>query len=140
MTVPDAERRNHTIDYFRQLVDIVPAEAVNGLDVGCGEGFASRLLAGHGLRMTAVDIDLPSLELARAQDCEGITYIEADFMTADLPETYDVVVALAVMHHVPLEAGLERLKALLNPGGMLLVVGLAGARSYLGTQAGKPPA
>ena len=75
--------------------------------------------------MTAVDIDLPSLELARAQDCEGITYLEADFMTADLPETYDVVVALAVMHHVPLEAGLERLKSLLNPGGMLLVVGLA---------------
>ena len=125
MTVPDAERRNHTIDYFRALLKRVPEGPVNGLDVGCGEGFGSRALAGRGVQVTAVDIDPASLELARAQDCAGITYLEADFMTASFPATFDLVVALAVLHHVPLEAGLERLKTLLSPGGMLLVVGLA---------------
>ena len=125
MTVPDAERRNHTIDYFRDLLKLVPADAATALDVGCGEGFAARALASGGLEVTAIDPDGPSLELARNQDRERITYIEADVMTAALPGDYDVVTALAVLHHLPLVPALERFKSLLAPGGMLLVVGLA---------------
>jgi len=43
----------------------------------------------------------------------------------DLPPepAYDVVTAVAVLHHVPLEPGLARLRSLLRPGGRLLVVG-----------------
>ena len=123
--VPDAERRNHTIDSFRALLPLIPADARTALDVGCGEGFASRGLAARGLEVTAIDPDAPSLALAREQESQGITYVEADVMTADLPGNYDVIAALAVLHHLPLEPALARFRDLLAPGGLLLVVGLA---------------
>jgi 2-polyprenyl-3-methyl-5-hydroxy-6-metoxy-1,4-benzoquinol methylase len=123
--VPDPERRNHTIDYFRGLLPLIPSHARTALDVGCGEGFAARVLAARGLAVTGVDPDAPSLALAREQDCAGITYLEADVMTAELPGGYDVVTILAVLHHLPMEAALERVRTLLAPGGTLLVVGLA---------------
>jgi len=123
--VPDAQRRNHTIDYFRELMPLVPGTASTALDVGCGEGFAARALAARGLSVTAVDLDEASLDAAREQDSTGITYLNADFMTADLPGNYDVITALAVLHHLPLEESLERLAQLLAPGGVLLVVGCA---------------
>ena len=125
MTVPDADRRNHTIDAFRPLVARIPAHARTALDIGCGEGFACRALAARGIAVTGIDLDTASLEAARAQDSHGITYLEADVLRADLPGGYDVVTALAVMHHLPLEAGLERVRDLLAPGGVLLIVGLA---------------
>jgi len=123
--VPDALRRNHTIDYFRQLLPLIPESATTALDVGCGEGFAARALAARGLSVTAIDLDEPSLASAREQDTAGITYLNADVMTAELPGTYDVITALAVLHHLPLEASLERVATLLAPGGTLLVVGCA---------------
>lgn len=126
--VPDAERRNHTIDYFRELLPLVPDSARTALDVGCGEGFAARALAARGLTVTAVDVDAPSLALAREQDTARIDYVEADAMTADLPGEYDVITALAVLHHLPLEAALRRLESLLAPGGVLVVVGLAASQ------------
>jgi 2-polyprenyl-3-methyl-5-hydroxy-6-metoxy-1,4-benzoquinol methylase len=125
MTVPDADRRNHTIDYFRDLLPLVPAAASTALDVGCGEGFAARALAANGLTVTAVDPDGPSLNLARAQSQDGISYVEADVMTLQLPGNYDVLTALAVLHHLPMDAAFERFKGLLAPGGTLLIVGLA---------------
>jgi len=123
--VPDAQRRNHTIDYFRELLPLIPETASTALDVGCGEGFAARALAARGLTVTAIDLDEPSLELARQQDTTGITYLNADAMAADLPGNYDVITVLAVLHHLPLEEALERLRSLLAPGGTLLVVGCA---------------
>ncbi|MGC4175260.1 class I SAM-dependent methyltransferase [Demequina sp.] len=122
---PDDQRRNHTIDYFRGLLPLIPAGASTALDIGCGEGFAARALAARGVEVTAIDLDAPSLALAREQDTAGITYVEADFMTADLPGGYDVITMLAVLHHLPVEEALARAKSLLAPGGVLLVVGLA---------------
>jgi len=123
--VPDAARRNHTIDAFRGLLPHIPQGARTALDVGCGEGFAARALAARGLAVTAIDLHEPSLERARSQDTAGIAYLNADVMTAQLPGGYDVITALAVLHHLPLEESLRRLKELLAPGGVLLVVGLA---------------
>jgi 2-polyprenyl-3-methyl-5-hydroxy-6-metoxy-1,4-benzoquinol methylase len=124
--VPDAQRENHTIRYFRELLPRVPAQARTALDVGCGEGFASRALAARGLHVTAIDTDPGSLVAARAQDTQGISYLDHDVLTADLPLAgFDVVTALAVLHHMPLEAGLQRLGSLVAPGGVLMVVGCA---------------
>ncbi|NJL39580.1 MAG: class I SAM-dependent methyltransferase [Leptolyngbyaceae cyanobacterium SM1_4_3] len=37
---------------------------------------------------------------------------------------YDVIVAIATLHHMDIEAALEKMKLLLRPSGKLLVLGL----------------
>ena len=52
-------------------------------------------------------------------------------LTGDLPlGTYDVITAIASLHHLPLDQGLGRLADLVRPGGQLTVVGLARASSW----------
>lgn len=123
--VPDADRRNHSINRLRELLPLVHTGARTALDVGCGEGFASRALAAKGLTVTGIDPDAASLAAARDQNTRGITYLEADLLTADLPGNYDVVVAVAVLHHMDMAAGLARMRDVLAPSGLLLIVGCA---------------
>ena len=122
--VPDAKRFNHTIQYQRRLLADLPSGAATALDVGCGEGLAARTLARAGLTVVGVDADAPSIERARAQDTERITYVVGDVFTADLAPA-DVVYSGAMLHHVDLHQGLARLKELVAPGGRLLIVGVA---------------
>lgn len=123
---PDRKRWNINIHYQRPLVEEIPESARTALDVGCGEGLLARTLAERGLDVTGVDEDADSIRRARAQDTTRIAYIEADIFEADLPhESFDVVTAVACLHHMDLEKGLERFKELVAPGGTVLVVGLA---------------
>ena len=124
--VADANRWNHSIRYWNELLQLVSTKARTALDVGCGDGFASRSLAARGLRVTGIDPHPQSIADARAQGGGDVTYVEDDVMTARLDNAgYDVVAAIAVLHHVPLEPGLERVRDLVAPGGQLLVVGCA---------------
>ena len=109
----------------------IPGDARCGLDIGCGEGETSRRLRRRLPSMVGVDIDLASIEMARSYD-DDIDYVLGDFVVVDLPvESFDVVSAVAVSHHVNLCEGLTRLAALVRPGGVRLVVGLARSRSVL---------
>ncbi|MDN4477718.1 class I SAM-dependent methyltransferase [Demequina sp. SYSU T00039] len=137
---PDHQRWNYNIHYQRPLVADLPTAARTALDVGCGEGYLARRLAERGLEVTAIDSDPAAIARARAQghtvdlldseDSEhpspspSITYRVGDVMTEELG-TYDVVTAVTTLHHLDLEAGLERLAALVAPGGRLVIVGIA---------------
>jgi 2-polyprenyl-3-methyl-5-hydroxy-6-metoxy-1,4-benzoquinol methylase len=124
--VPDHERYNHTIRYQRELISALPGSARSALDVGCGEGLASRELAARGLRVMGIDADAASITRATAQSTEGVKYVAGDVMTDDLPRAgFDVVFAAAVVHHLDLEPALKRLSELVAPGGRLAIVGLA---------------
>ena len=122
--IPDHKRFNHTIKYQRELFARLPDGAQTALDLGCGEGIASRILASAGLRVVGVDIDAPTVARAEAQDTKGITYIVGDFLTTELAQA-DVVYSGLVLHHGDIREGLERCKALVAPGGVLLIVGTA---------------
>ncbi|MCB2411315.1 class I SAM-dependent methyltransferase, partial [Demequina sp. TTPB684] len=79
-----------------------------------------------GLTVTGIDVDEPSIERALAQDSERITYIVGDIFSTDL-EPADVVYSGAMLHHMDIEEGLERLKSWVAPGGRLCIVGAARA-------------
>ena len=129
----DDARWNHSIHYWRKLEQWIPDGPGRALDVGTGEGFVARDLAARKWTVTAIDSDHDSIESAREQDTNNITYIEGDVMTADLPRgSFDVVSAVGVIHHLELEPALERLKDLLAPGGHLLIVGLAWSKWPMG--------
>ncbi len=132
---PDHQRWNYNIHYQRELVPTIPETARTALDVGCGEGYLARRLAERGLEVTAIDVDPEAIARARTQghtvellegdgESPSITYSVADVMTASLDQ-YDVVTAIATLHHLDLEEGLARLGDLVAPGGRLLIVGMA---------------
>lgn len=124
--IDDDRRWNYSIHYQRRLVELIPETARTAIDVGCGEGMFARELVSRRLAVTAIDVDGPTLDRALAQDTTGIEYILGDALNHDLPvESYDVVSAIALLHNVDLEAGLERLKELVAPGGLVIVVGAA---------------
>ena len=60
-----------------------------------------------------------------------MSFVEADFLTWEGAPGYDFVSFVATLHHLPFPQALERAAALLRPGGVLAILGLSRARSWL---------
>lgn len=126
---PVAERWNSNLHAFEVLLREVPPDARRGLDVGCGEGETARRLRRRVPSVVGLDPDPSCIEAARAVG-DDIEYRLGSLEDADLEAAvFDVVTAVAVLHHLDHDDGLARLGALVRPGGRLLVVGLARSRS-----------
>ena len=124
----DGRRWNANLHAFDTLLPRVPRHAVRGLDVGCGEGETARRLRTRVPNVVGIDPHEPSLHEARSYG-DDIEYLVGDLRTAELPpRSFDVVTAVAMLHHVDHGQGLRRLADLVAPGGRLLVVGLSFAR------------
>lgn len=82
--------------------------------------------------VVGIDKDAASIAAARAATrAADIRYVEGDVLTYDLaPESFDLVTAVASLHHMDAELALRHLRGLLRSGGVLAVIGLA--RSSLG--------
>jgi len=111
----------------RGLLANIPSVAQTALDVGCGDGLIARSLAERGLRVTGVDLSPEMIALAEERSPAGLNvrFAVRDFM-ADAPHlgslgTFDAVVCVNVVHHVPLDAAIARLCSLVAPGGVLLI-------------------
>lgn len=94
------------------------------LDIACGEGYGSRLLAQHAKDVTGVDIDQPSIEEATKKYAgDNIRFIQADVRKTALPDhTYDLVVSFETLEHIAEhETFLHEIKRLLKPGGRLII-------------------
>jgi len=93
------------------------------LEVGCGTGvFAARLVEElPGLALLAVDQSPRFVELTRER---GVPAQVQDVQHLLAPDaSYDVVLALWMLYHVPdLEGGLAELRRVLRPGGRLIAV------------------
>jgi SAM-dependent methyltransferase len=126
--VPILERAwNHNTHYHRALLRRVPDPCERALDVGCGDGTFARRLASKSSAVVAVDIDDLQVQTARraCADLENVSVLHDDFLTADLGHgSFDVVTALASLHHLPFEAANDKMGRLLRPGGRLIVLGV----------------
>jgi SAM-dependent methyltransferase len=114
-------------DRYRDLLNtpaffgtLPPVEGVRCLDVGCGEGHNTRLLAEQGAEVTAVDIT-PSLLTAAASAAPGIRHLLAD--GAALPfgdASFDLVTAfMSLMDMTDPFAGLAEMARVVRPGGIV---------------------
>ena len=120
-----AERWNSNLHAFEGLLEIVPPGAMRGLDVGCGEGETSRRLRKRVPSVIGLDTDASSIEQAR-QPGDDIDYVVGDLFAGEIEEdSFDVVTAVAVLHHVDQRRALVQLSRFVRPGGLLLAVGLA---------------
>jgi SAM-dependent methyltransferase len=121
---------------LRPWLDVQPGTRV--LDVGCGVGRWSRLLAAQGARVTGVDLS-PTM-IAQAQlraAAEGVAdrcqFRVQDLSKLDVGGQFDVVLGVTVLQHILepelLRAAVRRMAAHLAPGGKMIVLEAAPAGS-----------
>src|SRR5262252_8392625 len=72
-------------DVYRDLVNtpaffalLPPVDGLLCLDLGCGEGHNTRLLAGRGARVVAIDVAELFIAAATTQERQGICYLIGD--------------------------------------------------------------
>lgn len=107
------------------FLEMLPeVDGLSGLDVGCGEGHNTRLVAGRGARMVGIDISenfVRHATSAEEADPLGIRYRRAS--AVDLPfdeSSFDFAVAFMSLMDIP-EAGrvLAEVFRVVRPGGFL---------------------
>lgn len=123
---------NHNTAFHGELVADAARRGGRALDVGCGDGLLVACLAQVCEEVTGIDTDVAALARARARlaGVDTATVRQVDVLDAGCAPlgVFDTVTCVAVLHHLPLERGLERLASLVTPGGRLLVIGLAANR------------
>ncbi|GAA1403660.1 class I SAM-dependent methyltransferase [Oerskovia paurometabola] len=128
---------NHSTHYFPVLTRLVGPGTRTALDVGCGEGLLTRRLRAAGAgEVLGLDLDPAQVDRARlaaggSPGQTGLDYVTGDVLDplTGLAGPFDLVTTVATLHHLPLDAGLRRLRDLVAPGGTLAVVGLTRPRT-----------
>jgi SAM-dependent methyltransferase len=129
-----AEPWNHNLHYHRVILAAIPAGCRRALDVGCGTGALTRSLRDVIPQVTGIDRDEQSIARARTHpQARDIGYRHEDFLTAAFEAgSFGLVASIAALHHMDTGAALARMVKLLEPGGVLVVVGLARGPSPAG--------
>ncbi len=118
---------NHNSYYDDYLLQHLPKNCDEALEIGCGMGAFSRRLAKRSRRVVALDLSSQMIRIARerSQEFSNIDFQVADVMTWDFPEeSFDCVASIATLHHLPLAEMLLRMKGSLKRRGTLLVLDL----------------
>lgn len=120
---------NHNTLYHHVILSAVPPGCGRALDVGCGEGTLTRELREVVRCVVGIDSDPASVAAANSHPAAGdIRYLEGDVLSYPLERSsFDLVIAVASLHHMEAELAIRRLADLLRPSGVLAVVGLAGS-------------
>jgi SAM-dependent methyltransferase len=119
---------NANIHYHPLLLGTIPRGAQCVLDVGCGDGILTAQIVEAGVpHVVGLDLDADVLGRARARHAGlNIEWTQGNVLTAPLVDgAFDAVVSVATLHHMDAEAGLARFAALVRPGGVVAVIGLA---------------
>ena len=118
---------NHNAHYHKFLLRHIPAQCRHILEIGCGTGTFSRLLAGRADRVLAIDLSPQMIRLARAssQLYPNIDFATGDVMTHHLPDNqFDCIATLTTIHHLPIESILRKIRKALQPGGVFVCLDL----------------
>jgi ubiquinone/menaquinone biosynthesis C-methylase UbiE len=105
----------------------IPEHCREVLDIGCGTGKFSRLLARRAGKVLAIDLSPQMIRLARERSKlhQNIDFVEGDAMTYQFPDNqFDCIATLTALHHLPIETILRRIRKSLKPGGVFVCLDL----------------
>ena len=100
----------------------------NVLDIACGEGYGTALLAAKAASVTGVDIDTTTIEWA--QEKYGNSYPQLQFLQGSaaaipcLGNRFDIVMSFETIEHLDQSTQvlfMNEIKRVLKPGGLLLM-------------------
>ena len=114
---------------YRRIAEVSAAhQGERVLDVGCGGGYLSRLLAlavGEEGGVTGVDPSATAIEYARRKAPGNCEFTVGAAQRLDQPdESFDLVTSTLAIHHIPEDArpaAFRQMYRVLRPGGRLLV-------------------
>ncbi len=101
------------------------------LDVGCGVGRWSSMLAARGALVTGIDLSPTMIaEARRRAETQNVAkrcrFLVQDLAALDAGETFDLVLAVTVLQHIldpgALSAAVDRMAAHLAPGGRMVLL------------------
>lgn len=119
---------------LRPWLDIAPGTRV--LDVGCGVGRWSTLLAGRGGVVTGIDLSPTMIDEAkRRAESKGVSdrcrFLVQDLAHLDAGEQFDLIIGVTVLQHIldpeALRSAVRRMADHLAPGGRMVLLEAAPA-------------
>jgi 2-polyprenyl-3-methyl-5-hydroxy-6-metoxy-1,4-benzoquinol methylase len=114
---------DHNAYYDHVLLEAVPCGAARVLEVGCGTGRLTGQLAAQVEQVEAIDRDAAMIAVARSTAPDNVDYVLGEVMDYPLAtESYDAIVSIAALHHLPLRPALQRFAVALRPAGVLAAV------------------
>jgi trans-aconitate methyltransferase len=112
---------------YLQLIDQQLTNNISVLDVGCGTGLISNLMALRYPKSHFTGIDFAdSIEyadqFAQTNNIQNVKFNRIDFTQYSVTTQFDVVICQGVLHHIPDHVtSINKLNALVRPGGKLIV-------------------
>ncbi|HEY1750119.1 MAG TPA: glycosyltransferase [Caulobacteraceae bacterium] len=134
--VESARHFAHDQRPFDRIIPFADLAGRKVLEVGCGAGFHTELIAGAGAEVTAIDLSPRAVEVTRGRAAlKGFAadIREQDVETLDADGAYDFIWSWGVLHHSSRTGlALRKLHRALKPGGQLrfMVYNLDGAQAY----------
>jgi ubiquinone/menaquinone biosynthesis C-methylase UbiE len=111
---------------LRSYIETLLPEGGRAVDLGCGTGHHTAILATRFDEVLAVDISAPMLDIARARRARPNIRYELRDLSDVNPERdgfFDLVFSASTLHHVPdLDDALRRIRGLLTPGGGVVLL------------------
>lgn len=119
--------RNEILSAFRRATDgMHPLDGLRLVDIGCGGGLMCEPLARLGANVTGLDPATDSIEAARRHAAKQDLSIDYQAKRAEdlvaQGKTFDIVLCLEVIEHVPdVAAFITAIAPLARPGGLIIL-------------------
>ncbi|WP_129782965.1 class I SAM-dependent methyltransferase [Promicromonospora panici] len=123
--INDRHPWSHNDHFHGWILRRLPVRRRRALDVGCGAGLLLGRLRGRFDEVLGIDADSAMAAVSTERFAGDPVVSVRHIRFEEVDGTFDTITMIAVLHHMPLEAALRHTSELLEPGGRLLVVGLA---------------
>jgi ubiquinone/menaquinone biosynthesis C-methylase UbiE len=120
--------------YHSFLLEHVPENCENALEIGCGTGAFARQLAQRCRRVIALDLSAEMIRVARSRSTgvDNLEYQWADAMSWSFSQShFDFVCSIATLHHLDQRELLVKIRHSLRPGGVFALLDLVQSSSLI---------
>lgn len=113
----------HVIDTENKLLESLLGSYTNSLDIGCGTGVHTKVLAKHSINVIGIDISSNMLEEAKKKEIKNATFKYMDALHTEFQDqTFDCVLSMAALEFIHDKSKFfDECFRILKPGGTLII-------------------